>query len=126
MAGVWAERIGADIIKGPEGGDPAAVAHQTVSHALESNADICILDTAGRYTDAAQMIVRMLERHPESATNMNMDWITSFWQQLKQSELDAEKDALVETWLLHEELPALLDEGRETVLLDGGEEDGDA
>ena len=45
---IWADRIGADIIKGPQGSDPAAVAHQAVSHALEAHVDVCILDTAGR------------------------------------------------------------------------------
>jgi fused signal recognition particle receptor len=45
---IWAERIGADIIKGPPGGDPAAVAHQVVTRALETRADVCIIDTAGR------------------------------------------------------------------------------
>lgn len=45
---IWAERIGADIVTGPQGGDPAAVAHQAVSRALETGAEVCILDTAGR------------------------------------------------------------------------------
>lgn len=45
---IWAERIGAEIVKGPPGGDPAAVAHQAVSRAVESRADVCIVDTAGR------------------------------------------------------------------------------
>lgn len=45
---VWAERTGAEIVKGEMGGDPAAVAHRATARALELNADICILDTAGR------------------------------------------------------------------------------
>jgi len=45
----WAERAGVGIIK-PErdGQDPASVAYQTVEHAIESEADIAIIDTAGR------------------------------------------------------------------------------
>ncbi len=45
---VWADRIGADIVKGAPGSDPASVAHRAVARALETNADICIIDTAGR------------------------------------------------------------------------------
>ena len=45
---IWAARIGVDIVKGEAGGDPASVAHRAVAHALESDAEICILDTAGR------------------------------------------------------------------------------
>jgi fused signal recognition particle receptor len=45
---IWAERIGAEIVTGQSGGDPASVAHRTVAQALETNADVCIIDTAGR------------------------------------------------------------------------------
>jgi fused signal recognition particle receptor len=45
---LWAERLGVDIIEGQAGGDPASVAHRTVSRALELGADVCIIDTAGR------------------------------------------------------------------------------
>ncbi|MCE9526079.1 MAG: AAA family ATPase, partial [Planctomycetales bacterium] len=45
---IWADRLGAEIEKGPPGGDPASVAHQAVARALETGADICIVDTAGR------------------------------------------------------------------------------
>jgi fused signal recognition particle receptor len=45
---IWADRLGVDIIKGEQGGDPAAVAHRAVARAIETQADICIIDTAGR------------------------------------------------------------------------------
>ncbi len=45
---VWAGRLGAEIVTGPAGSDPASVAHKTVAKALEINADVCIVDTAGR------------------------------------------------------------------------------
>jgi len=45
---VWANRLGATIVTGQSGGDPASVAHRAVAKALEINADICIVDTAGR------------------------------------------------------------------------------
>lgn len=45
---VWAKRLGAEIVTGPSGSDPASVAHKSVAKALEIGADICIVDTAGR------------------------------------------------------------------------------
>ncbi|MFK8113813.1 MAG: signal recognition particle-docking protein FtsY [Rubripirellula sp.] len=45
---VWAGRIGCDIVTGKHEADPASVAFQTVEKAVELNADICIIDTAGR------------------------------------------------------------------------------
>lgn len=45
---IWAQRIGADIITGQSGGDPASVAHRTVAHAIEHQFDACVIDTAGR------------------------------------------------------------------------------
>lgn len=46
--GIWADRLGAEIVKGNPNADPASVAHRTVARAIESGADVCILDTAGR------------------------------------------------------------------------------
>ncbi|NIT03843.1 signal recognition particle-docking protein FtsY, partial [Candidatus Saccharibacteria bacterium] len=45
---IWAERIGVQIVKHKTGGDPAAVAFDACEAALARNADILILDTAGR------------------------------------------------------------------------------
>jgi len=45
---IWAQRIGAEIVAGKSGGDPASVAHRAVAQALEIQAEICIIDTAGR------------------------------------------------------------------------------
>ncbi len=45
---IWAGRIGTEIVKGDAGGDPASVAYRAVARALETNADVCIIDTAGR------------------------------------------------------------------------------
>ncbi|MCL2744354.1 MAG: signal recognition particle-docking protein FtsY [Planctomycetaceae bacterium] len=45
---IWANRLGTEIVTGQPNSDPASVAHKTVSRALEINADICIVDTAGR------------------------------------------------------------------------------
>ncbi len=45
---IWANRVGCEIVKGKQGGDPASVAYTAVGRALESGADVCIIDTAGR------------------------------------------------------------------------------
>jgi fused signal recognition particle receptor len=45
---VWANWLGATIVTGQSGGDPASVAHKAVARSLETGADVCIVDTAGR------------------------------------------------------------------------------
>jgi fused signal recognition particle receptor len=44
----WGDRVGARVVTGPEGADPAAVAFDAVRHALDEKADVCVIDTAGR------------------------------------------------------------------------------
>ncbi len=45
---VWADRLGAEIVTGPSGSDPASVAHKTIEKAVALKADVAIVDTAGR------------------------------------------------------------------------------
>ncbi len=44
----WAERAGVDLVKGPEGSDPGAVAFDAIARGRERGADVVIIDTAGR------------------------------------------------------------------------------
>ncbi len=44
----WAERAGAQLVRGNPGGDPAAVVFDAISHAAAAGADLVIADTAGR------------------------------------------------------------------------------
>ena len=44
----WGERVGADVVRGPDGGDPAAVAFDAVHTGIETGADTVLVDTAGR------------------------------------------------------------------------------
>jgi fused signal recognition particle receptor len=46
--GVWAERVGADFVRGQQGGDPAAVAFDALDAALSRGTDVVLVDTAGR------------------------------------------------------------------------------
>jgi len=45
---VWADRVGVPIVKQKMGSDPASVAFDTVQSAVNQNADVVIIDTAGR------------------------------------------------------------------------------
>lgn len=45
---IWAERAGADIVKQAMGSDPASVAYDTVKSAVAKDADVVLIDTAGR------------------------------------------------------------------------------
>lgn len=45
---VWAERVGAEFIRGQQGGDPAAVAFDAIDAAQARGADVLLIDTAGR------------------------------------------------------------------------------
>jgi fused signal recognition particle receptor len=45
---VWAERVGAPIVRGKEGGDPAAVCFEAVQKGAQDGVDVVLCDTAGR------------------------------------------------------------------------------
>jgi len=45
---IWSERVGVDIVKQQMGADPASVAYDAISSAKANDADVVIIDTAGR------------------------------------------------------------------------------
>ncbi|MEM1330230.1 MAG: signal recognition particle-docking protein FtsY [Planctomycetota bacterium] len=45
---IWAERLGVDVVKGQQGGDPASVAFDACAAGVARGVDVVILDTAGR------------------------------------------------------------------------------
>jgi len=45
---IWSERVGCDFYSKGMHTDPAAVAYETVQHAIDNNLDVAIIDTAGR------------------------------------------------------------------------------
>lgn len=45
---IWGERVGVPVVKQQMGSDPASVAYDTLNSAKASNADVVIIDTAGR------------------------------------------------------------------------------
>jgi fused signal recognition particle receptor len=54
--GVWAERLGVPIVKGPEGGDPSAVVFDAVKEATAKGIDALIVDTAGRLQNKRELM----------------------------------------------------------------------
>lgn len=65
---VWANRAGVQIVKGPEGVDPASVIFDAIKIAKDENADVLICDTAGRLQnkkhlmDELEKIKRVIDR----------------------------------------------------------------
>ncbi len=56
---VWAGRIGCDIVTGKPEADPASVAFQTVEKAVETGADVAIIDTAGRLQTQTHLMAQL-------------------------------------------------------------------
>jgi fused signal recognition particle receptor len=52
----WAERIGAPIMRGPEGGDPASIVFDGVKAATEQGIDALVVDTAGRLHNKRELM----------------------------------------------------------------------
>ncbi len=44
----WGDRVGAAVVRGPEGGDPASVAFEACAVARDAQIDVVVIDTAGR------------------------------------------------------------------------------
>lgn len=58
---IWAERLGVEVVKGQQGGDPAAVAFDACAAAVARDVDVLILDTAGRL-HTQDPLMRQLEK----------------------------------------------------------------
>ncbi|WP_423142074.1 signal recognition particle-docking protein FtsY [Parablastomonas sp. CN1-191] len=54
--GVWADRIGVPLVRGPEGGDPASVVFDAVKEATATGIDALIVDTAGRLQNKRELM----------------------------------------------------------------------
>lgn len=65
----WGERVGAHTVRGPEGGDPAAIAFDAVKEGKEIGVDVVLIDTAGRLhtktglMDELGKVKRVVEKH---------------------------------------------------------------
>lgn len=56
---VWAERAGVDIIQQHHGADPSAVAYDTIQSAISKNADVVLIDTAGRLHNKTNLMTEL-------------------------------------------------------------------
>ena len=52
----WGERVGVPTVRGPEGSDPASVAFEAVRAGIEQEADVVVVDTAGRLQNKAGLM----------------------------------------------------------------------
>ncbi len=66
---VWAARTGAEIVKTKSGGDPAAVVYDALSSARARNADVVIVDTAGRLHTKTNLMAE-LDKMKRTATKI--------------------------------------------------------
>lgn len=55
----WGARTGCETVAGPQGGDPAAVAFDSIKAAQARGADVAIIDTAGRLQSNAQLMQQL-------------------------------------------------------------------
>jgi fused signal recognition particle receptor len=74
--GTWAERSGAELVRGAEGGDPSSVIFDAVQRAAARGADLVIGDTAGRLQnksnlmDELRKVRRVADREPGRVTEV--------------------------------------------------------
>ena len=67
--GVWAARTGSEIVKTRSGGDPAAVVYDALASARARNADVVIVDTAGRLHTKSNLMAE-LDKMKRTATKV--------------------------------------------------------
>ena len=73
---LWAKRVGADLVRGAEGGDPGSVVFDAVERAAARGADLVLADTAGRLhtkvnlMEELKKVRRVAERQPARLTEV--------------------------------------------------------
>jgi fused signal recognition particle receptor len=73
---MWGERSGVDVVRGQEGGDPAAVIHDGIERAAARGADLVLADTAGRLHTKSNLmeelkkVRRVADREPGRVTEV--------------------------------------------------------
>jgi fused signal recognition particle receptor len=79
----WGERVGAEVVRGPEGSDPGSVAFDAVRRGIDAGVDTVLVDTAGRLQnkvglmDELGKVKRVVEKHgPVAETLLILDATT--------------------------------------------------
>jgi fused signal recognition particle receptor len=92
----WGERVGAPVVRGPEGGDPASVAFDAVKQGADGGYDVVLVDTAGRLQnkvglmDELRKVKRVIEKQsPIDEVLLVLD-ATTGQNGLRQAEVFAE------------------------------------
>jgi fused signal recognition particle receptor len=73
---VWAERSGADLVRGAEGGDPSSIIFDAVQRAAARGSDLVLADTAGRLhtkvnlMEELRKVRRVADRDPGQVTEV--------------------------------------------------------
>ena len=60
---VWGDRVGVQVVRGQEGGDPASVAYDTIDSAKAKGVDVVIIDTAGRLHGKKNLMAELQKIH---------------------------------------------------------------
>ena len=98
---VWADRVGAKIIKHQSGSDPASVAFDSTDYAINQNQDVLLIDTAGRLQtkhnlmEELKKISRVVEKRLERSIDETLLVIDS----------TSGQNALSQAKLFHEAVP---------------------
>jgi fused signal recognition particle receptor len=79
----WGQRVGAEVVRGPEGSDPGSVAFDAVRRGIDAGVDTVLVDTAGRLQNKAGLmdelgkVKRVVEKHgPVAETLLVLDATT--------------------------------------------------
>jgi fused signal recognition particle receptor len=97
---LWADRVGAEFIRGQHGGDPAAVAFDALEAAEARGVDVLLIDTAGRLhtnrglMDELKKIDRVVRRRLEGAPHETLLVLDATVGQNAVRQLQAFKDAV--------------------------------
>ncbi|HKJ02051.1 MAG TPA: signal recognition particle-docking protein FtsY, partial [Longimicrobiales bacterium] len=103
---LWAERVGADFIRGQQGGDPAAVAFDAIEAAEARGVDVLLIDTAGRLhtnrglMEELQKIDRVVRRRLAGAPQETLLVLDATVGQNAVRQLQAFRDAVQVTGIL--------------------------
>ncbi len=98
---VWAERVGATLVKHRPGADPGAVAYDAVEHALNHQKDVVLIDTAGRLHTKHNLMeeLKKIKRVVEKRLGRELD------ERLLVLDATIGQNALMQARTFHEAVP---------------------
>jgi fused signal recognition particle receptor len=98
---IWAERVGARLIKHRPGADPGAVAYDAVDYALNNDQDVVLIDTAGRLQTKHNLMeeLKKINRVVEKRLGREID------ERLLVLDATVGQNALSQTRLFNEAVP---------------------